>query len=169
MNHHNKNELVKLCSKCTETSKCSKFETYDFQKNPPNIAGKWEYYEEEVQHNGFNPSEWGSIFKPIINKGEFELIQNGLFVQTKPSLKLSKPPELSVWEKIRDYKGNFINWQLNTIDTNFDNDILRYSYVSTDCHNNAIVLEGIKLEMGFSKSNENQVPEVAVIKITRIR
>lgn len=159
---------IKFCDKCDSDFKCPRFEKCNLEKNPPNVAGKWRYYETEVQHNGMDPKDWGSIYKPVSNTSEFELIQNGVFVQTKPSPLLTRPPELSVWEKIRDYRGNFISWQLNTIDTNFDNDYLRYNYVQTDCYNNAISLEGIKLETGFTRNDPAQTPEVAIIRIVRI-
>jgi hypothetical protein len=162
--HHDKCCDNKGYSRCRKSNESSKH----FSKTPPNVVGKWKYYEEEVQHKSRKSEDWGSIYNPIISTGEFELIQNGVFVQTKPNSKLERPPELSVWEKIRDRYGNFISWQLNTVDTNYDNDILRYNYVKTDCCNNAILLEGIKLETGFMKNNPDQTPEVAIIKIIRI-
>ena len=171
MAHNNCNSCskVKFCSKCTKDTKCPRYDKCTIEQTPPNVAGKWRYYEEEVQHDSFaDKSLWGSIYKTRTSTSEFELIQNGLFVQDKLVPNMTQPPTLSIWEKIRDYEGNFIRWQLNLVDTDYDNDYLNYNYVSTDCYNNAIYLEGIKLETGFTLLDPEQTPEVAFISITRI-
>ena len=163
------NNKIKFCDKCDNDFKCERFQKCNIARDPPNVAGKWRYYEEEVQHDSFaDKSLWGSIYKTRKGRKDFELIQNGLFVQVKPTPNMTQPPKLSIWEKIRDYRGNFISWQLNTIDTDYENDVIRYNYVSTDCNNNVMYLEGIKLETGFTINDPTQTPEVASVKLVRI-